>query len=108
MRATRLRAVRTPVRLGHLGEDSPGCGETIARRALPTLPNELDGHHQVLVNSRMRRQSFAVLRRRSQNARLSWERFIRITDRFFPPVKVLHPLPCHRFDAKTQGRSPVR
>ena len=50
----------------------------------------------------------AALRRRSQNARLSWERFIRIADRFFPPIKVLHPLPAHRFDAKTRGRSPVR
>ena len=48
------------------------------------------------------------LRRRSQNARLSWERFLRLVDRFFPPIKVLHPLPCHRFDAKTRGRSPVR
>ena len=48
------------------------------------------------------------LRRRSQKAHLSWERFTRIADRFFPPIKVLHPLPCHRFDAKTQGRSPVR
>jgi len=48
------------------------------------------------------------LRRRSQNARLSWERFLRLVDRFFPPIKVLHPLPLHRFDAKTRGRSPVR
>ena len=28
--------------------------------------------------------------------------------RFFPPIRTLHPLPCHRFDAKTRGRSPVR
>ena len=48
------------------------------------------------------------LRRRSQKVRLSWERFNRLVDRFFPPIKVLHPLPCHRFDAKTRGRSPVR
>jgi hypothetical protein len=48
------------------------------------------------------------LRRRSQNARPSWEKFTRLVDRFFPPIKVLHPLPCHRFDARTQGRSPAR
>jgi hypothetical protein len=27
----------------------------------------------------------------SQKARLSWERFIRIVDRFFPPIKVATP-----------------
>ena len=47
------------------------------------------------------------LKRRSQNARLSWEKFTRLVDRF-PPIRVLHPMPCHRFDAKTRGRSPVR
>src|SRR3974377_1707027 len=49
-----------------------------------------------------------TLKRRSQKAYLSWERFLRLVDRFFPPIKVLHPLPLHRFDAKTRGRSPVR
>ena len=48
------------------------------------------------------------LKRRSQNARPHWEKFIRLVDRFFPPIRMLHPLPCHRFDAKTRGRSPVR
>jgi len=48
------------------------------------------------------------LRRRSQKAYLNWEKFHRLTDRFFPPIKILHPLPLHRFDARTQGRSPVR
>ena len=33
---------------------------------------------------------------------------VRLVDRFFPPIKVLHPLPLHRFDARTRGRSPVR
>ena len=48
------------------------------------------------------------LKRRSQKAYLSWERFIQFVARFFPPIRTIHPLPCHRFDAKTQGRSPVR
>jgi hypothetical protein len=43
----------------------------------------------------------ASLKRRSQTARLSWERFIQFVAGFFP-------LPCHRFDARTRGRSPVR
>ena len=49
-----------------------------------------------------------ALRRRSQRAFMSWEKFTRLTNRFFPPIRILHPLPCHRFDARTRGRSPVR
>ena len=48
------------------------------------------------------------LRRRSQKAFLNWEKFTRLTNRFFPPIKILHPLPLHRFDARTRGRNPVR
>lgn len=48
------------------------------------------------------------LKRRSQKAYLNWERFTALTDHFFPPIRVRHPLPCHRFDAKIRGRSPVR
>ena len=57
---------------------------------------------------KVKRLWLASLRRRSQTARLNWAKFIRLVDRFFPPIRRLHPLPCHRFDAKTQGRSPVR
>ena len=49
-----------------------------------------------------------TLKRRSQRAFLRWDEFTRLTDCFFPQIKILHPLPCHRFDAKTRGRSPVR
>ena len=49
-----------------------------------------------------------TLKRRSQKAFLTWERFTSLTGRFFPPIRVRHPLPCHRFDARTRGRSPVR
>jgi len=48
-----------------------------------------------------------TLRRRSQRAYLDWDRFVRITNRFFPPIRVRHPMPCHRFDAIIRGRSPV-
>ena len=56
----------------------------------------------------MRRLWLKTLRRRSQKANLSWERFIRVVDPFFPPIKTLHPLPCRRFDAKTRGRRSAR
>lgn len=49
-----------------------------------------------------------TLKRRGQKAFLNWETYTRLTDRFFPPIRIRHPLPCHRFDARTQGRSPVR
>ena len=29
-----------------------------------------------------------------------------MTNRFFPPIRILHPQPLHRFDARTRGRSP--
>src|SRR5215471_5729500 len=44
-----------------------------------------------------------TLRRRSQKGDLSWESFISLVARFFPPIKTLYPLSCHRFDAKTGG-----
>jgi RNA-directed DNA polymerase len=58
--------------------------------------------------NKLKRLWLASLKRRSQTARLSWEKFTRLVARFFPPIRTLHPLPCHRFDARTQGRSPVR
>jgi RNA-directed DNA polymerase len=58
--------------------------------------------------AQVKRLWLQALRRRSQRAFITWQRYIRLTDRFFPKIRILHPLPCHRFDARTQGRSPVR
>ena len=49
-----------------------------------------------------------ALRRRSQRSRTTWERMHRLADRWLPTPRILHPWPSVRFDAKTQGRSPVR
>jgi RNA-directed DNA polymerase len=49
-----------------------------------------------------------ALKRRSQKAFLRWPELTCLNDCFSPSIKVLHPLPGHRFDAKTRGRSPVR
>jgi RNA-directed DNA polymerase len=49
-----------------------------------------------------------ALRRRSQKTRITWERIGRIQARWLPPARVMHPYPNMRFDARTQGRSPVR
>jgi group II intron reverse transcriptase/maturase len=49
-----------------------------------------------------------VLRRRSQRHRLTWTRVKRLTTRWLPEPRILHPWPSARFDARTLGRSPVR
>src|SRR6266567_4729694 len=49
-----------------------------------------------------------ALRRRSQRHRLTWERMGRLEARWLPPARITHPWPNVRFDARTQGRSPVR
>ena len=49
-----------------------------------------------------------ALRRRSQRDRMPWTRMRRISARWLPPPKRMHPFPNARFAANTQGRSPVR
>ena len=48
------------------------------------------------------------LRRRSQRTRLTWARMQRLRNRWLPFLQIAHPWPERRFDARTQGRSPVR
>ena len=48
-----------------------------------------------------------ALSRRSQKGRLTWERTRCLADRWLPEPRILHPWPNVRFDARTQGRSPV-
>ena len=54
------------------------------------------------------RQWFKALRRRSQRTRLNWKRMGRLITQWLPPARVRHPFPDARFDARIQGRSPVR
>ena len=46
------------------------------------------------------RMWFRSLRRRSQRKRLSWERFWESLGKLIPSVRILHPYPNVRFDAK--------
>ncbi|MGH2885912.1 MAG: group II intron reverse transcriptase/maturase [Solirubrobacteraceae bacterium] len=48
-----------------------------------------------------------ALERRSQRTRISWVRMNRLTTRWLPPARVVHPFPDVRFRVRTQGRSPV-
>jgi RNA-directed DNA polymerase len=49
-----------------------------------------------------------ALRRRSQRTSLTWERTARLKARWLPPIRIQHPWPSVRFDARTRGKSPVR
>ena len=49
-----------------------------------------------------------ALRRRSQKDRTDWGRMTRLADRWLPVARIQHPWPTNRFDARTQGGSPVR
>jgi group II intron reverse transcriptase/maturase len=51
---------------------------------------------------------YRALRRRGQRSRMTWERMRRFRDRWLPWPRAVHPWPDARFDARTQGRSPVR
>ena len=48
------------------------------------------------------------LRRRSQRTRMTWDRTRRHANGWLPTARILHPWPQQRFDARTQGWSPVR
>jgi RNA-directed DNA polymerase len=100
-------------------------GELLWRRHLPIpeqgrwLASVLQGHYNYYAvpdNSealRAFRDEVArlwqhALSRRSQKAHVAWKRMSRLADRWLPRPHILHPWPEQRFDARTQGRSPVR
>ena len=49
-----------------------------------------------------------ALRRRGQHDRTTWDRMNVLANRWLPPARILHPWPDVRFEARTQGKSPVR
>jgi group II intron reverse transcriptase/maturase len=49
-----------------------------------------------------------ALRRRSQKHRLTIERMVRLSQRWFPHASIVHPWPKQRFDARTQGKNRMR
>ena len=99
--------LRTGFAIPHHLTGAAGCSQKAAAWFPSTA---LPSNHPRLwwFFNKVKRLWLASLKRRSQTARLSWERFIPLVARFFPPIRTIHPLPCHRFDAKTRGRSPVR
>ncbi len=75
----------------------------LAYYAVPGNSRAISAFHRQL--GRLWRRA---LRRRSQRHHLSWRRMERLVARWLPPARIQHPYPEVRFDARTQGRSPVR
>jgi RNA-directed DNA polymerase len=50
----------------------------------------------------------AALQRRSQTARVSWERMVRLSTRWLPFPHICHPYPSERLAFTTQGKSRMR
>jgi RNA-directed DNA polymerase len=109
MRA-KLKSVKTEMRR-RMHHPIPEQGAWLARvlqghynyYAVPDNSEALRGFRQAV--ARLWRQA---LSRRSQKARITWQRLRRLADRWLPRPRILHPWPDARFDARTQGRSPVR
>jgi len=75
-----------------------------AYHAVPTNLLRLDGFRSEVCRAWRR-----ALLRRSQRNRLNWSRFNRLTRKYVPPCRVLHPYPEERFFAsRTSGRSRMR
>ena len=53
--------------------------------------------------NKVKRLWLSSLKRRSQNASVTWEKFIRLIDRFFPPIRRLHPQPVTASTPKPKG-----
>ena len=54
------------------------------------------------------RRWHAALRRRSQTARVSWDRMTRLSTHWLPFPRIYHPYPSQRLALVTQGRSRMR
>jgi RNA-directed DNA polymerase len=109
MRA-KLKSVKTEMRL-RMHDPIPEQGLWLAR--------VLQGHYEYYAvpdnieamrgfRERVIRHWRHALSRRSQKGRLTWERTRCLADRWLPQPRILHPWPNVRFDARTQGKSPVR
>jgi RNA-directed DNA polymerase len=109
MRA-KLRAVKAELRRRrHLPTPAQGrwLGSVVrGQRAYYAVPDNSAALR--LFRNQVTRHWRRALWRRSQRTRLTWARMNRLTARWLPPVRVMHPWPDARFDAITRGRSPVR
>jgi RNA-directed DNA polymerase len=106
----KLSSVKTELRR-RMHHPIPEQGRWLARvlaghfnyYAVPDNSEALHGFRRRLI-----RLWLQALRRRSQKDRLTRKRMLDLDARWLPKPQILHPWPNQRFDARTQGRSPVR
>ena len=109
MRA-KLKSVKTEM-MRRRDHPIPDQGRWLARvlaghyryYAVPDNSTALRGFRERIIRHWRR-----ALSRRSQKGHMTWERTGRYAERWLPQPRILHPWPTARFDARTQGRSPVR
>ena len=108
--AAKLRWVRDELmRRRHLSIKKQGLwlqrvvGGYFNYHALPTNIRALQQFRKEVA-----RHWFRALRRRSQKDHTSWNRMAHRVERWLPVPRIQHPWPTDRFDARTQGGSPVR
>ncbi len=109
--AAKLREVKTELmRRRHLPVPEQGrwlASVVRGHLAYYAVPGNIDT--VVAFRTQATRHWHKALRRRSQkHGRLNWERMNRLSIRWLPPARIKHPWPDTRFNAKTQGKSPVR
>jgi len=107
---SKLKSVKTEMRR-RMHHPIPEQGRWLARvlqghynyYAVPDNSEALRGFRRRVI-----RLWLQALRRRSQKDRLTWGRMLGLQARWLPEPRILNPWPNQRFDARTQGRSPVR
>jgi group II intron reverse transcriptase/maturase len=107
---TKLSAVKTELR-HRMHQPIPEQGEWLGRVvrghlayfAVPDNSQALRAYRREIA-----RYWRHTLQRRSQKGRVPRQRMSLLEDRWLPQIRIQHPWPDVRFNAKTQGRSPVR
>ena len=70
---------------------------------VPTNSDQL-----VTFRNQVIRHWYRALKRRSHRRKITWDRMNVLARKWIPRPRIQHPWPSVRFDARTQGRSPVR
>jgi RNA-directed DNA polymerase len=97
----KLRVLKAELRR-RMHEPAAVVGEWLRKAVLGyyqyhAVPGNLD--RLFTFRHRLRRQWRKILLRRSQRAKMSWDRLQPLLDRWIPPPRVLHPYPHARFSA---------